>query len=94
MNIQQYTQNLMRKHDRNGDRVINMTSMPVFGIYPEVTGRAADFFQRSSPIGQFVTHEALVGQAVANQVDTNRDGQVGVLEGIMAWVKFGINGMF
>lgn len=94
MHIQQYTQNLMAKYDRNRDGWINMTSMPAFGVYPEVTGRAADFFQRSSPIGQFVTHEALVGQAVANQVDTNRDGQVGVLEGLMAWVKFGVNGLF
>ena len=94
MNIQQYTQNLMAKHDRNRDGWVNMTRLPAFGVYPEVTGRAADFFQRSSPVGQFVTHEALVAQAVARDVDTNRDGQVGILEGLMAWVKFGVNGLF
>jgi hypothetical protein len=92
--IHQYTNNLMKRYDRNRDGWINMTSMPAFGVYPEVTGRAADFFQRSSPIGQFVTHEALVAQAVAGQVDTNRDGRISALEGLMAWVKFGINGMF
>ncbi|MEB3330405.1 MAG: EF-hand domain-containing protein [Candidatus Sericytochromatia bacterium] len=92
--IQQYTSNLMKRYDRNRDGWINMTSMPAFGVYPEVTGRAADFFQRSSPIGQFVTHEALVAQAVAEQVDTNRDGRVSFFEGLTAWVKFGINGLF
>lgn len=94
MHIQEYTRNLMNKYDRNKDGWINMTHLPALGVYPEVTGRAQDFFQRSSPLGQFVTHEALVAQAVANQVDTNRDGRVGFLEGIAAWVKFGINGLF
>ncbi|MEB3285680.1 MAG: EF-hand domain-containing protein [Candidatus Sericytochromatia bacterium] len=94
MNIQQYTRNLMKNYDRNQDGWINMTHLPAFGVYPEVTGRAKDFFQRSSPLGQFVTHEALVAQAVATEVDTNRDGQVGFFEGLAAWVKLGINGLF
>ncbi|MEB3196002.1 MAG: EF-hand domain-containing protein [Candidatus Sericytochromatia bacterium] len=94
MRIEQFTRNLMKNYDRNGDGWINMTQIPALGVYSEVDGRARDFFQRSSPIGQFVTHEALVAQAVAHEVDTNRDGHVSFLEGLMAWARFGINGLF
>ena len=94
MHINQYTQNLMNHYDKNRDGWISMVNMPIINQYPEAGGRAGDWFQRTSPIGQFVTHGALVANAVARDVDTNRDGNVSVLEGLIAWAKFGINGLF
>jgi hypothetical protein len=94
MHITQYTQNVMKKYDRNGDGWISMVNMPILGQYPEVTGRAADFFQRSSPIGQFATHGALVQNLVANEIDTNHNGDISFFEGLKAWAFKGINGLF
>jgi hypothetical protein len=36
----------------------------------------------------------LVHDAVAREVDTNRDGRVGLIEGLKAWREKGINGLF
>ncbi len=93
MNINKYTNNLMAKYDHNRDGFVVTTGIPYISA-PEVTGRALDFFQRSSPLGQLGTHGVLVAQAVANEVDTNRDGDISLLEGLKAWAFKGINGLF
>lgn len=93
MHIQQYTENIMKRYDRNGNGVLELKPVPILAPVPEVTGRARDFFEQTSPV-RYITERNMLNNAVYNYIDENKDGQVGLLEGIKAWFKFGVNGMF
>lgn len=94
MNINQYTNNLMAKYDTNRDGLIMTSAIPFISPAPEVSGRARDFFVRSCPLGQFGTHGQLVANQVYNEIDTNHNGDISLLEGLKAWLFKGVNGLF
>ena len=93
MHIQQYTENLMRKYDRNGNGVLELKPVPILAPVPEVSGKARDFFEATSPV-RYITERNMINNAVYQYIDENKDGNVGLLEGIKAWIKFGVNGLF
>lgn len=93
MHIQQYTENIMRKYDRNGNGVLELKPVPILAPVPEVTGKARDFFEATSPV-RYITERNMINNAVYHYIDENKDGNVGLLEGLKAWFKFGVNGLF
>lgn len=93
--IQAYTQRLMQKFDTNRNGVIELQPT-IFSQHVEAGGpnnnmKNRKFFEMArNPIMPWVADSYQISRTVQAAIDTNNDGQVGLMEKIKAYFRFGL----
>ena len=94
-NIQAYTQRIMQEYDTNQNGLIELQPT-VLSNHQEVgpgysPDRTRTFFEMArNRFFPAVADQWNVQQVVAHTIDTNHDQQIGFMEKVKAWFKFGL----